>query len=62
LKEEQMAGSSANGKMIFVGLLLAVVVLGLAVVDRETDHFTTVKAWMDHHVGRASTKVTAPSF
>ena len=57
-----MAGSGANGKMIFVGLLLAVVVAGLAVADRETDHFTTVKAWFDHSVGRANTKITTPSF
>jgi hypothetical protein len=57
-----MAGSSANGKMVMVGLLLAVVVVGLAVADRETDHFTKVKAWTDRVVGRASTKITTPSF
>ena len=57
-----MAGSGANGKMVMVGILLAVVVVGLAVADRETDHFTKVKAWTDHVVGHASTKITTPSF
>jgi len=57
-----MAGSGANGKMLFVGLLLAVVVAGLAVADRETDHFSTVKAWADRTVSRASTSITAPKF
>lgn len=57
-----MAGSGANGKLLMVGLLLAVVVVGLAVADRETDHFTKVKVWADHLVGHASTKITTPSF
>jgi hypothetical protein len=57
-----MAGSGANGKMIFVGLLLAFVVVGLAVADRETDHFTKVKGWVDHVVGHASSSITTPSF
>lgn len=61
-KEEQMAGSGSNGKMLVVGLFLAVVVVGIAVVDRKTDHFTTVKKWMDQRVGRANTKLSSPSF
>jgi len=56
-----MAGSSANGKMVMVGILLAAVVVGLAVADRETNHFTTVKAWADHVVGHASTQIQTPS-
>jgi hypothetical protein len=57
-----MAGSGANGKMIFVGLLLAVAAVGLAVADRETDHFTKLKVWTDHLVGHASTSISSPSF
>jgi hypothetical protein len=57
-----MAGSGANGKMVMIGLLLAVVIVGLAVADRETDHFTKVKAWTDRMVGHASAKVSTPSF
>ena len=57
-----MAGSGANGKMVAMGLLLAMVVVGLAVVDRQTDHFTKVKDWVDHFVGHASTSITTPSF
>ncbi len=48
--------------MVMIGLLLAVVIVGLAVADRETDHFTKVKAWTDHVVGHASAKVSTPSF
>lgn len=57
-----MAGSSANGKMVMVGLLLVLVVVGLAVADRKTDHFTKVKAWTNHLVGHESTKIATPSF
>jgi hypothetical protein len=57
-----MAGSDANGKMVMIGLLLAVVIVGLAVADRKTDHFTKVKAWTDRMVGHASAKVLTPSF
>ena len=57
-----MAGSGANGKMLAVGLLLAMVAVGLAVADRETDHFTKVKEWTNHLVGHASTKISTPSF
>jgi hypothetical protein len=56
-----MAGSGANGKMVMVGLLLAVVVVGLAVADVKTDHFTKVKGWLDHAVGHASSSIS-PSF
>ena len=48
--------------MIMVGLLLAVAVVGLAVADRETDHFAKVKAWRDHMVSHASSSITTPSF
>jgi hypothetical protein len=57
-----MAGSGANGKMLMVGILLAMIVAGLAVADRETDHFTKVKVWADHVVGHASSSITTPSF
>ncbi|MGA3032963.1 MAG: hypothetical protein ABSD70_06745 [Terracidiphilus sp.] len=57
-----MAGSGANGKMVMVGILLAVVVVGLAVADKQTDHFTKVKGWVDHFVGHASSSITTPSF
>jgi hypothetical protein len=57
-----MAGSGANGKMLAMGLLLAMVVVGVAVADRQTDHFTKVKGWVDHFVGHASAKITTPSF
>jgi len=57
-----MAGSSANGKMLVVGLFLAVVVVGLAVADRETDRFRKVKKWADHVVGHASSSISARSF
>jgi len=57
-----MAGSGANGKMVMVGILLAAVVVGLAVADRQTDHFTKVKAWTDRVVGHASSSITTPSF
>ena len=57
-----MAGSGANGKMLVMGILLAVVVVGLAVADRETDHFTKVKGWVDHVVGHASSSISRPSF
>jgi hypothetical protein len=40
-----MAGSGSSGKMLAMGILLAMVVVGLAVADRQTDHFTKVKAW-----------------
>ena len=56
-----MAGSGANGKMLAMGLLLAVAV-GFAVADRQTDHFTKVKGWVDHFVGHASTSISTPSF
>jgi hypothetical protein len=45
-----------------MGLLLAVVIVGLAVADRETDHFTTVKVWASRAVGHASTSITTPKF
>jgi hypothetical protein len=57
-----MAGSGANGKMVAMGLMIAIVVVGLAVVDRQTDHFTKVKDWVDHFVGHTSTSITTPSF
>ena len=57
-----MAGSGSNGKMLAMGILLAVVVVGLAVADRQTDHFTKVKAWADRTVGHARTSITTPSF
>ena len=57
-----MAGSGANGKMLAMGLLLAMVVVGVAVADRQTDHFTKVKGWVDHFVGHASTSISTPSF
>jgi hypothetical protein len=57
-----MAGSGSNGKMLAMGILLAVVVVGLAVADRQTDHFTKVKVWANHVVGHASASITTPSF
>jgi len=57
-----MAGSGTNGKMVMVGLLLAVAVVGLAVADRKTDHFTKVKAWADHMVNHAKSSITTPSY
>jgi len=57
-----MAGSGANGKLLTMGLILAMVVVGLAVADHETDHFTTVKAWANRVVGNASTSIADPSF
>jgi hypothetical protein len=57
-----MAGSGSSGKMLAMGILLAMVVVGLAVADRQTDHFTKVKAWADRTVGHAKTSITTPSF
>jgi hypothetical protein len=48
--------------MLAMGILLAVVVVGLAVADRQTDHFTKVKVWANHVVGHASASITTPSF
>ena len=48
--------------MLVIGLFLAVVVVGLAVADRETDRFRKVKKWADHVVGHASSSISTPSF
>jgi hypothetical protein len=57
-----MAGSGSSGKMMAMGILVAVVAIGLVVADRQTDHFSKVKAWADRTVGHAKTSITTPSF
>jgi len=47
-----MAGSGANSKLLAMALLLVLVVVALVVVDKQTDHFTKVKAWTSHFMPR----------
>jgi hypothetical protein len=46
-----MAGSGSYGKLLAIGLLLALVAVALVVVDRQTDRFNSVKEWAAHFMG-----------
>ena len=63
-----MAGSGSSGKMMAMGILIAVVAIGLVVADRQTDHFTKVKAGLiglsdtqKHRSRRRRSELLAPS-
>lgn len=47
-----MAGSSSYGKLMAMGLLLALVAVAIVVADKRTDHFNSVKEWAAHFMGK----------